>query len=505
MFAFFIIQLALGLGLRTFDPASFPTTTAAGTDNATLTVSRNRALSSCKCDISDQCDENCCCDPDCPTAAFQNVSFDRCLAETVGIDDSERRALRFCNEPEIPGEGTLLDWFQRTMLCVYRTNNPSTGTFYNIDDARTTDAYIETESSIGFAFTVQDNIDTTLRPLITELIPQDVFTLTSTTINEFPLPVLGTGQCSANSSLLYLDSFVTSCQFNYDITTNAESTGIFTTPNFCTAGTDGLYTCNFPSEVTVSNANCTTTTTCTANAEITRTSTQTLNSANGTVLDIPLSVVVRWATAQTTQPTTPSRAYLFSDYLVDQNFQPIEISASSSSNFCNESSARLLFGANSDTTCLADPLTLLDATTIDTVLSSLPTTAPYAFTAVNVSQTPIAHTNNANNVVPITINPVEINTTVDGITAIYLSEVVRMIDVFYSTVGHTKSPQHILEAMTVTYNYSTIHQHAATSLYFQDVDYIRLRTVVKFYEYPNSINMNQGRGQYHKIQAWLPF
>lgn len=94
--------------------------------NGTSYNFKKRAIyTSCACDISNYCDPYCCCDPDCSQEIMKE--FDFCLPETTG----EKNSLVHCNSSSNETTaGSFSEWFERTMLCIYRDRNLVKGDFY---------------------------------------------------------------------------------------------------------------------------------------------------------------------------------------------------------------------------------------------------------------------------------------------------------------------------------------------------------------------------------------
>ncbi|OHT08030.1 hypothetical protein TRFO_23663 [Tritrichomonas foetus] len=510
MLAFLLINACFSFGIRTFNLDDYQVIAGEEVESSSFEVRANKDLGFCACDVTDQCDTNCCCDPDCPASVFSNNTFSSCSAESVAASQSQLRSLRLCSDPEYKGEGSLIDWFQRTMLCISRVNNPSPGSYYKVVENRDTQNYVDTESSISSAFTVvENNENTQLEPLLTSLNALENFVITSTELNEIPLTTPNTGICSGNNTILYYNSFGSTCTYDFNFTSPNE-TGIFkniTCENETNENLSELVYCQLPTEVTVSSAMCSNVTSCTASVSVTRTANTTFNTTLNNHTSVNLYVNFIWETAaQPTFQDAPSRGYLFNEEILDQNYNVIEINAPSSGNMCNESVTGILFGADLDFTCYGGEFINLSNINETSPYFDITSLFPYSFNATSFVQSPIRITNTTDAVraikqTPLRFSPEDLN---NGNATIMLTDIIRTIDIFYSTVGHTKSPQHILEDFVVSYNYSTAGAQAKSTLYFSNVNNIKYRTVVRFFEYPNSINLNKGATD-TDIQAWLPF
>lgn len=128
-FVFFLIH-SFSLGLYNF----IPSTPAAPPLESPQPLPPHTSFGDCKCDVSNKCDPYCCCDPDCEGASFDGY----CLNQIEDLT-SIKPSLRLCSDPEPAENGKLIDWFLRSSLCIYRSNNPSPGDFY------TTNGFVESQ------------------------------------------------------------------------------------------------------------------------------------------------------------------------------------------------------------------------------------------------------------------------------------------------------------------------------------------------------------------------
>lgn len=461
-------------------------------------VGENKDLGNCPCDLTDQCDENCCCDPDCPSK--ENL-FATCLDETPGLSESRRKALRKCSDPAITGDGTLLDWIQRTMLCVSRNNNPSPGKYYEIK-SKFIEAQQIYENESSFANLFQEEKPQKLRPLIDSINltkhTNIVETIQNNNITD-ELPNI-TDELR-NITVLYLQSYSTKypIKFNNNSPTdpskdeNSESATEDETSNdqtviSCINITIG--NCNETCiEICNSDVLCEC---CSSNIDINKTSDN----------EIEGKINIKWETNQNAIITP--RGYLFGEPLLDEKNEPFRLSSGYA---CNQSTD-ILFGASVDYTCLTNNLTINETSYTEFLLEN-GILSLKGFISTKLKQIPYGYSSSLGNDFIDIVMPTdfEINTTAWSGTNRTLSNIIRVIDIYYKTIGTTQNPQHILTNITVSYNYSTtiVQRIGAGTNYLSTEYHLPLRTVVRYFVCPNNQNMFKEVSANSKLQAWLPF
>lgn len=113
IFANLIIKTSALSSVPIFDPQGEVNVTL-GDYNASSYNETTR--SNCPCAVSSfTCTPNCCCDPLC--SAFVN-SDSNCIPEP------STSLVKMCDEYDMQTVGSVSNWLQRTIFCVYRQNNP---------------------------------------------------------------------------------------------------------------------------------------------------------------------------------------------------------------------------------------------------------------------------------------------------------------------------------------------------------------------------------------------
>ena len=99
--------------------SNFNFTEINGINSSSISSITDNTLSLCSCAINPSiCTPNCCCDPNCPT----NIKFDYCLPSKL----SSKTSFSLCSDFDSNTVGSVSMWFMRTILCVYKDNNPVT-------------------------------------------------------------------------------------------------------------------------------------------------------------------------------------------------------------------------------------------------------------------------------------------------------------------------------------------------------------------------------------------
>lgn len=123
IFIFVLLPNTISLGLTRIKAPNIRFDNVTQTEGSTFELTPHTNFGNCSCDVTNQCDPYCCCDPDC-----SGVLFPYCL-ETASFQHN----LRYCSDSENEGGGKVIEWFLRTSLCIQRDNNPSPGDFYDLD------------------------------------------------------------------------------------------------------------------------------------------------------------------------------------------------------------------------------------------------------------------------------------------------------------------------------------------------------------------------------------
>lgn len=525
MIAFFLFRVAISFGLRSITPTDQPGNLP-GDSSKTLNVREHFDLSDCACDVSNQCDKDCCCDPDCPgydpQTGLNNISKN-CLPGLPNIPNSEKKATRKCEDDSIPGSGSLLDWVQRTMLCVYRDNNPSTGKYYELNEKSSTNNFAETQSSLFGSFTEPE--DKTLKPLISHIPIQSIYLLDENkTLGDYLQNICNSSlkinheTCFNETENPDKEQCLKDLNLSYDYNSIRGKTIIYQ------ENIDLHYTCddNKPeqnitnSSITLYDIKCTSQLECSANINV-----STLESNFSQIF-----VSYRWPFAD---GTTPPRGYYFSEIVkVDEN-QSAEIEAPLNGNVISDNNINkvpLRFGMNVDFTYMTE-MDIFNCSLINNSMSADncyffgfdQDTGNYTLNVSNINlsfdkilKVPYPEDNNSDNFIVIEpAPPVSLNDSIiynedtnETIPSLYMTGIERSIDIFYKTVGYENNPTHIIMSMNVKYDYSTSIMYLNTD-YFRDYRKITLRTVVRYFEYPNNINMFKGISTNTKLQSWLPF
>ena len=287
----------------------------------------------------------------------------------------------------------------------------------------------------------------------------------------------------------------------------------------------------FDQDIYIKNITCLDSTNCTAQFENSSQRFLTKDSAQPALLSVEnkenwtrtLYLSFEWPRNE--NAVMQPRGYYFSDEILDENEQPIQINASIDGNSCSSGKTSLRFGMNIDFTCMTDiPINRCNLTnsTIfeDYDMCDLSSLSNYT-NSTSIRQIPYSDGQDDDtipfpsfdydpNISEIVENSsiIKTNETDNNIyytvDSLFLTGITRSINIFYKTIGYEKNPTHIIMSADADYDYSTSVKYL-NSNFVQQYRNITLRTVVRFFEYPNNLNMFKGSSTNTKVQSWLPF
>lgn len=590
MFVFLIFKLALSFGLPIIDDIYDENTGSSNSPkndmNVSVPIDKNTNIgNNCACDTSDQCELYCCCDEDCPKSLREewekknNDGKNKCLSNYSNIKTSEYKALRKCSDPQIEGDGSLLDWIQRTMLCIYKDNflnnddkNKKHGKYYEIK-TKSSEEYIDDQSSLVKSFQVKIKNENEDAGFPSTFSFDNIFELDSqdpldNTLNGYCLRTNGDKKtyrfynesnytdyrecpgsrhregnfcvspynpgdkldfpvCDPNG---YEDrnnkciSFYEKTYENYtaqeiprssiDFLENLEfQVNCSSEGKWVEGVSEDMKSGIHYRKVTFSNISCKSDK-CTANFNVTN-----LDKLDDGENNIYLNVSFIWQKNEDAENVP--RGYFFTDPILDKVGNPITIDAPAQGYFCSSEDGRipLKFGMNTDFTCMMN-LSISDCniTEINESEQDFNTSScNLSIIPENISflQVPYPYNNEASYIDDVNLigdfkevfnasSILQASGWAENQNPLFLTGVTRSIDIFYKTVGYEHNPTHILVNMSARYDYSTSIKYLNTD-FVDQYRYVTLRTIIKYYEYPNSLNMFRGSSTNTKLQSWLPF
>ncbi|OHT04716.1 hypothetical protein TRFO_06132 [Tritrichomonas foetus] len=460
MLALFFVS-SLSLGIQTFIPPVVNESSGIVPDplNSTFELLPNTDFGNCSCDVSGKCDIYCCCDPDCPT----NTAFPFCLDEITNLKNVEP-ALRMCSDPDFGGKESLIDWFLRTSLCVYRKNDPSPGTFYllNVNDVTIDElTAVDDQSSLRYIYTTTESTTTnTNNPL-----PFD-----DLTAGNIMIPRLSHDGTCVLQYIKYLEPVDEFCDIS-GISNQCSSTNHFYPPEYIINAT----TCR--------NATCIDTTSqCVA--------------TQPTYTNNLIRVQVTWG--QTPTENSPPHGYRFGQPVTDISGNIIHVS----SNCQTDTQIPLLFGNNIEYEC--------DLTTNFTVQPDdllYFNQSGFVFPVNEFALSPISNNIADNNgtIVHFYPEPLNMSSMLTGIAQVYY--VTQTFDIIFKSIGLRSYPQHILTDFQIKYAISKTDVMSTFDIGENKTDtpfVPKLRVYTRFFEAPNDQNIFNSKKN-EKLEAWLPF
>lgn len=462
----------------------FNTTSPLDPTSATINWSNYTSYGTCACDVSNACDENCCCDPDCQG---QQVNFQFCLPETNPDEDNIKYqwAQRMCSEPEDPERrGTLIDWFMRTMLCIYKDNNPVLGDFYHTSTTfgglQDTDVGVDEEMSFKNVFDVAAQ-GWTLQPGAT-------FSSQTTMLRRDP----ATGMCTATPApLSYLESIDEVCTASADcseILKAMSDNGIAATGTDC-AGV-------------LKNWNVSVNVSATPVTESTALTVTPLDTAPGATQGQTVRISINWATnANADSNTISKRGYSFGE-AVQTSTGTFQVYMPDSNGACAQGSTRdVLFGDNIEIPCLV-PLLVNESMGIE-----LPGTEIRALVD-GLTQTSVRAAPDqpgiVNEDVPIsTVQNYGLPNWVSDEP--FIEGIIQLYTFWYKQVGAKANPQKVIDQVQVQYFPVPVGYQTAEVLSNSYVNSSKFWTRIRFFEVPNDVNMKIASDVNIDAQSWLPF
>lgn len=433
MILFFIfISNIISLGLPSVKPLVIERNDTVQVENSTFDLTPHTNFGNCSCDISRNCDPYCCCDPDC-----SGVSFPYCLDSP-----SMSSKLRLCSSQENEGGGKVIEWFLRTSLCIQRDNNPSPGSFYDLDfnDFSQNDGEdIESNpSSLNNIFTLDstNNNDDGVHPF--------------SVVEGVRIPRLSSNGSCQLKPMLYLESVDEYCS-------SPEKNTSLQNYTF-----DNLSYCN-------------------GNFSCIRQNTQIDSESFSNV-----HIVVKWG--QKPQSMSPT-GYHFGETITDRNGKDIKLGKICTTQNWNNFSIE--FGKQTDILC--------DIKERDDVFQTCGNEEEN-YTCLNFSNTSIIflHTNYSTSPFSNNIenNYGEIRQEIPDVLNLGEEEyphlmITQSLSIIYKSIGPIENPQHIISDFKVNYfTAKSIHN--------------LLRMVVRFYEQPNELNIFDNPDM-SDVYQWLPF
>ena len=453
--------------------------------STTIQWSNYTSYGTCACDVSNACDENCCCDPDCQG---QQVNFPFCLPETNPDEDNIKYqwAQRMCSEPEDPERrGTLIDWFMRTMLCIYKDNNPVLGDFYHTS-ATFSGLQPDSEVSVDQEMSFKNVFEAAAQ--VWSLQPGATFTTQKTMLRRG-----ADGNCAAEpTTLSYLESIDEVCtiQANDCQAILAAMTAYQITP--AASCSDALQ--NWNVSVNVS------TTPVTRDTPLTVT---VVDSTPGiTTFPHTVRISINWAANTNADANTISkRGYSFGE-AVQTSSGTFKVYAPDPDGKCDATSTRdVLFGDNIEVPCLVS-LLVNDSTGIQLPgdeIQALVNGLPQASVMAAPDQ-------------PGIVNEEVVVSTVAGYdlpnwtsNEPFIEGIVQLYTFWYKQVGAKANPQKVIDQVQVQYVPVPVGYQTAEVLSNSYVNSSKLWTRIRFFEVPNDVNMKIASDVNIDAQSWLPF
>ena len=456
----------------------YPTEPELDTTTETIVWTNYTSYGTCACDVSSSCDPNCCCDPDCPAGTV----FSYCLPETNPDEDNIKYqwAQRMCSEPEDPERrGTLIDWFMRTMLCIYKDNNPVLGDFYHTVAAfgtlSSTDVGVDDAMSFRNAFSLA-------AATATSLTPGTPITPSTQMLRRDPT----TGNCVASTTTVnYLEEIDEECTLDAtcsQMTTAMGSNGVTVT------GCAAAYTSwNVSINVTGTAPNWGTTT---ATFDST-----TAGATSGSIV----RVSIKWTSNAAADPALISkRGYSFGE-AVQTPSGTFKVYVPDTAGGCSTASLRdVKFGDNLEVPCLVEKMINTSAgITIDPIL----------FTDLEGLNGQVLAAPNQPGLVneQLTVSTVtgyEMPTSSDEPM---LDGVIQLYTFWYKLVGAKANPQNVIDQVQVQYIPIPGAYNISEVLSNQYLNMSKMWTRVRFFEVPNNVNMKIASDVNINAQSWLPF